>query len=102
MKFDGVSSTPDAQPIDRTSQAGPLSRKAGVGRAKAAGDEAQLSAGRSRVEDLKAGLTGLPTVRQDRVEALQKAVQNGTFNVSNQQLADAILGDFFGSGTGKS
>ena len=102
MRFGGVSSTPDAQPLDRTGRAGPSSRKGGGGRVKGASDEAQLSAGRSRVEDLKAGLADLPAVRQDRVEALQKAVQDGSFQVTNQQLADAILGDFFGSGTTKS
>ncbi len=99
MRFDGISSVPDGQPLDRTGQAGSSSRKGGAEQAKAASDEMQLSAGRSTVEDLKAGLTHLPAVRQDRVEALQKALQDGSFHVTDQQLADAIMGDFFAPGT---
>jgi flagellar biosynthesis anti-sigma factor FlgM len=33
----------------------------------------------------------LPEVRQDRVDRLRKAIEQGTYNVSGQDIADAIM-----------
>jgi flagellar biosynthesis anti-sigma factor FlgM len=95
MRFDGIGPVPDGQSLDRTSPSASSSAK-GAGKAKAVTDQTQLSASQSRVQDLKNQLTSLPDVRQDRVAELQKAIGNGTFHASDEQLADAILGDFFG------
>jgi flagellar biosynthesis anti-sigma factor FlgM len=96
MRFDGISPVPDGQSLDRTSPSASSSAKAGAGQSQGATDHTQLSASQSRVQDLMAELTSLPDVRQDRVTALQQAIGNGSFHASDQQLADAILGDFFG------
>ena len=96
MRFDGIGSISDGQSLDRTGPSSSSSAKGGAGQAKGVTDQAQLSASQSRVQDLKAQLTGLPDVRQDRVAALQQGVANGSFHASDQQLADAILADFFG------
>jgi flagellar biosynthesis anti-sigma factor FlgM len=40
---------------------------------------------------LQAQLEQAPEIRQDRVAALQKAMQDGTYQVSNQDLANAIF-----------
>jgi flagellar biosynthesis anti-sigma factor FlgM len=96
MIFDRINSVPDGQSINRTGPTESSSAQGGPGQAKAVNDQAQLSASQSRVQDLQAQLTRLPDVRQDRVTALQKALGNGSFNVSDEQLADAMLGDFFG------
>jgi flagellar biosynthesis anti-sigma factor FlgM len=96
MRFDGIGPVPDGQSLDRTGPSGSSSAKGGASQAKAVADQTQLSSSQSRVQDLKAELTGLPDVRQERVAALQQAIGNGSFHPSDQQLADAILGDFFG------
>jgi flagellar biosynthesis anti-sigma factor FlgM len=98
MRSDGIGPVPDGQSLDRTGPSGSSSAKS-AGQTKAVIDQAQLSVSQSRVQDLKAQLTGLPDVRQDRVSALREAIGNGSFNPSDQQLADAILGDLFGPAT---
>ena len=96
MRFDGIGQVPDGQSPERTDPSGSSSHKGGESRTKAITDQTQLSASQSRVQDLKAELTRLPDVRQERVAALRQAIGNGSFHPSDQQLADAILGDFFG------
>ena len=59
-------------------------------------DEAQLSVDCGTVQQLKSALSQLPEVRQERVSALRQAVNSGSYQVSNQQLADAIGSDLFG------
>jgi flagellar biosynthesis anti-sigma factor FlgM len=99
MRFDGISPVPNGQSLDRTRPSDSSSANGAAGQAKAVTDQTQLSASQSRVQDLKGELTGLPDVRQDRVAALQQAITNGSFRASDQQLADAILADFFGPTT---
>jgi flagellar biosynthesis anti-sigma factor FlgM len=49
------------------------------------------------VQALAAQLANVPSVRQQQVQALQKAVENGTYNPSSQQIAAAIHEDLFGA-----
>jgi flagellar biosynthesis anti-sigma factor FlgM len=41
-------------------------------------------------------LAAVPEVRQDRVAALQQAIASGTYNVSGQQIAQAMSSDLLG------
>jgi flagellar biosynthesis anti-sigma factor FlgM len=75
---------------------GSSSAKGGASQAKEVADQTQLQSSQGRVQELKVELTRLPDVRQERVAALRQAIGNGSFHPSDQQLADAILGDFFG------
>jgi flagellar biosynthesis anti-sigma factor FlgM len=56
----------------------------------------EISLSSTGVQALRAQLTTVPSVRQERVQALQNAVGNGTYNPSSQQIADAIHADLFG------
>jgi flagellar biosynthesis anti-sigma factor FlgM len=56
-------------------------------------DQAQLSADTATVQQLKASLSQVPEVRQERVNALRQAMSKGTYQVSDQQLGDAIGSD---------
>ena len=42
-------------------------------------------------QQLRAKLEQTPEIRQDRVAALKKAMQDGTYKVSNQDLANAVF-----------
>jgi flagellar biosynthesis anti-sigma factor FlgM len=53
-------------------------------------DRAQLSVDSGRIEQLKAALSRMPEVRRERVDALRQAIGNGSYQVTDQQLADAI------------
>lgn len=44
-----------------------------------------------RYQSLRAAVDNTPDVRQDRVTALQQAMQNGTYSVSNSDLANAMF-----------
>lgn len=61
-------------------------------------NSSEVSFNDTGVQALKAQLASanLPSVRQERVQALRLAVQNGSYNVSNQQIAQAIHSDLFG------
>ena len=59
-------------------------------------DQAQLSVDNVTIQQLKSSLSQVPEVRQDRVDALRQAVSNGSYQVSDQQLSDAIGSDLLG------
>jgi flagellar biosynthesis anti-sigma factor FlgM len=60
-------------------------------------DEAtDLSGNLQKVQDLKAQLADLPEVRLERVQELQKAVSNGTYEVDSGKIADAMMADLAG------
>ena len=60
-----------------------------------AGAEVSLSG--TSVEALKAQLATVPSIRQEQVQSLQRAVENGTYNPTSQQIAEAIHADLFGA-----
>jgi flagellar biosynthesis anti-sigma factor FlgM len=55
------------------------------------GDFAQLSTDQVKVQALSTAVLQLPEIRQDRVAALAEQVQNGTYQVTAQQTAEALL-----------
>ena len=63
-----------------------------------AGDTVQLSAAVSQVQQLTAQLAQTPDVRASRVAALQQQVQQGTYDPSNEQIANALMPELFGTG----
>jgi flagellar biosynthesis anti-sigma factor FlgM len=58
---------------------------------------AEVSLSDTGVQALAAQLATVPSVRQGLVQSLQKAVENGTYNPSSQQIAEAIHEDLFGA-----
>ncbi len=60
-------------------------------------DKADLSSDAQQFAALSTQASNVPDVRQDRVASLKSAIQNGSYSVSNQQIASARVKDF---GTG--
>ncbi|HWP83818.1 MAG TPA: flagellar biosynthesis anti-sigma factor FlgM [Terriglobia bacterium] len=89
-------------PHDRSAERIGASASAAPGKAREAlpscCDEVRLSADRESIEALKSRLKEVPEVRWERVAALRQAVQSGTYHVSDQQLADAMLQDLLPAG----
>ncbi|MFZ0284597.1 MAG: flagellar biosynthesis anti-sigma factor FlgM [Terriglobales bacterium] len=54
-------------------------------------DSAQLSTDRSQLQTLSAAVLQLPEIRQDKVAALAGQLQKGSYQVSPQQTAEALL-----------
>jgi len=55
-----------------------------------------LSGNLQEVQELKAQLANLPEVRLEKVQALQKAIANGTYEVDAGKIADAMITDLAG------
>jgi flagellar biosynthesis anti-sigma factor FlgM len=60
------------------------------------GDHAELSMDHARVAELAAQIQTLPEIRQEKVAPLSDAIQNGSYDASAEQTADAMLTDFLG------
>lgn len=43
----------------------------------------------------RAALKSVPDVREDLVADIKARIQNGTYNVSDEDIADKILGNYF-------
>lgn len=71
---------------DKTKKTG--AKPAGAGNVE---DKASLSTDTLSLSSLEAKVQGTPEVRNDRVEALRQAIQNGEYEVDPQKIAHAIL-----------
>jgi flagellar biosynthesis anti-sigma factor FlgM len=80
--LDGVKS-PQRTPSEATSAA---SAEPTVGE-----DAATVSVGSASVNSLVAKALDAPAIRQDKVEALCQAVQNGEYEVDPAQIAEAMI-----------
>jgi negative regulator of flagellin synthesis FlgM len=56
-----------------------------------AGDTVHISGTLGLVQQLKSQLAEAPETGSDRVASLRQQVQQGTYNPSNSQIADAML-----------
>ena len=79
-----------------------LSQVGNSGSSKAAGqpqktgvanDQATLSVDGPKLEDLKAKLNGVPEIRQEKVNQLRQAIHDGSYKVSDGDIAGAMLSD---------
>jgi flagellar biosynthesis anti-sigma factor FlgM len=59
-------------------------------------DEAQFSVDGDKVQQLKMGLASVPDIRQDRVAALNRAIEQGSYNVSDEEIAQAMSSELSG------
>ena len=59
-------------------------------------DEVKFSVDGEKVQQLKADLTGLPDLRQERIVTLKQVMAAGNYEVSNQQIAQAMSPDLLG------
>ncbi len=57
------------------------------------GDTAQLSLDQARVQSLAAQVNALPEVRQEKVAALGQAVRDGSYQISPEQTAEAVISE---------
>ena len=98
MRIDGALPVPENQQTQKVTNSGASAPQGQSAPTPTGQDQAQLSVDSGTVQQLKAKLSQLPEVRQERVNALRQAVNGGTYQVSNQQLADAIGSELLSSG----
>ena len=93
MRVDAPLSFPENLQPDKVASSGSPTQQNRPTPAASGQDQAQLSVDNQTIQQLKAHLSQVPEVRQERVNALRQAVSNGTYKVSDQQLSDAIGSD---------
>jgi flagellar biosynthesis anti-sigma factor FlgM len=96
MRIDATNTLTGSQEPERPGSSTSTSKPGQTGQAALGSDTASLSSAGERVASLKAELQNTPEVRRDRVLALQKAVRQGSYHVTDQQIASAILSDPLG------
>ena len=57
------------------------------------GDTAELSLEQAKVQSLTAEANRVPDVRQDKVAALGLAIQQGSYDITPEQTAEAMIGE---------
>jgi len=96
MRVDAPSSFSDGLQPDKIGRSGTASQQNRSAPAGSGADQAKLSVNRDTIQQLKSSLSQVPEVRQDRVDALRQAINSGTYQVSDQQLGDAMANDLLG------
>jgi negative regulator of flagellin synthesis FlgM len=96
MRIDAPLPLPENMQTPNVTRSGPSAPQSPAAQVTSGQDKAQLSVDSATVQQLKSTLSQLPEVRQERVNALRQAVNDGSYQVSNQQLADAIGSDLLG------
>ena len=96
MKIDAPLTFPQQAEPQRVGTAGSAPAQNQGGTVALTPDSAQLSMDGGKVQQLKADLAAVPDVRLERVAALQKAITSGSYNVSSQQIAQAMSSDLLG------
>jgi flagellar biosynthesis anti-sigma factor FlgM len=90
MRIDLNAIVPEAPDPGKSTKSGSQvasgSSSAGFG-----GDTAKLSQNQGRVQDLVSQVKQLPEIRQDRVAALQRAIDEGSYQVTPGQAAEALI-----------
>lgn len=95
MRINPNVGVPEGQEPDRVETAGSAPANKQVQKsAQVAADQTNLSSDALKLSDLSAKLANVPDIRQDRVATLSQAIQNGSYSVSNQQIAVAMMRDF--------
>ncbi len=90
MKIDSNLLFPDNRPVNGVGNSG-TSNSSKAGSASSSSDEVRLSVNQSAIQALQAQLQNQPDIRSQRVAALQQAIRDGSYQVSNEQIADAMF-----------
>ena len=93
MRIDLNSRTPEARENDKPVRSSSSSSAAAPSRVETGQDETRLSQDQVRIQALEAGINRVLDIRKDKVEALQRTVNNGTYSVSSEQIAEALFSE---------
>ena len=93
MRIDlNPSSMPELDRSGKAAGAKPAGQEATTSVSTEAVDVAHLSTGSDAVQKLKAQLKAVPDVREARIDAVKQALNEGSFEVSPERIAEAMLG----------
>ncbi len=87
MRIDAMSNVSQLYAANRT-------KKSANSNSVSPSDKFELSQAGKDYQVAKAAVAGASDVREDRVAQIKAAMANGTYNISNEKLADKML-DYF-------
>ena len=93
MRVDAALPFPENMQPEKVGRSGSSTQQSRPAPVNSNRDQAQLSVHNQSIQQLKSNLSQVPEVRQERVDALRQAVSNGSYQVSDQQLSDAMGSD---------
>jgi len=93
MKIDAPLGFPEQVGSQRIGNAGSPTSQNQLGTVGLSPDEVQFSIDGEKFQQLKANLDGLPDLRQERVATLRQAIEQGSYKISDQQIAQAMSSD---------
>jgi flagellar biosynthesis anti-sigma factor FlgM len=96
MKIDAPVALPQQVGPQRVGTTGPPPNQNTGGSVGLSPDQVQFSVDGEKVQQLKTDLAALPDLRQDRVTALKQALEEGSYNVSGEQIAPAMSSELAG------
>jgi len=99
MRIDLSQHIPGTRDSEQPSQTSLRPSATGTG-GEATGDATKLSWGRASVQALTASVHQLPEIRQERVAALTQMIQNRTYRVGAEQVAEALISHMTGRSVG--
>jgi flagellar biosynthesis anti-sigma factor FlgM len=92
MRIDLNAIIPEAPDPGQSTKSGAQAASGNSGaKGLAVGDTAKLSQDQGRVPDLASQVAQLPEIRQERVAALQRAIEAGSYRVTAEQAAEALI-----------
>jgi flagellar biosynthesis anti-sigma factor FlgM len=96
MRVDAPVSLPENLQPDKVTRSGFSTQQGSAGAVNSGQDQTQFSVDNQTIQQMQANLSQVPEVRQDRVEALRQAVSSGSYQISDQQISDAMARDWLG------
>ena len=94
MKINGNIPIDDSRPNEKlknTHKNQDIDSKDNANKADDSKDKISLSGKASEINELKRLISDLPDIRQDRIDALKKAIETGNYNIDAQKIAEKIL-----------
>ena len=94
MKVDGNNPVDGKRLFDRiqdTTKDKGIEKREDANKSESESDKVSLSGKAKEINDLKAYIDGLPDIRRDKVDAVKKAIDTGTYNFDSLQIAQRMI-----------
>jgi flagellar biosynthesis anti-sigma factor FlgM len=91
MRIDLNAIIPEAPDPGQSKSGSPVAPESSIAGGLAGGDTATLSQDQGKIRQLASQVNLLPEIRQDKVAALQRAIQQGSYQVTPGQTAGALI-----------
>ena len=93
MRIDLTGKSPESRQAEQTKQSSSRVNSSPPDRSDFGEDKAKLTLDRSRISELELQVKQLPDVRAERIKALAGRLKDGSYDVTPQQTAEAMMSE---------